>query len=118
MRFACRLAIDSDRALGYQVHAIRTRTHDASAPEPLVEALPVPVFNVSYRAPPLRNAASAANGPPDSSNGAGATGTTGRRRRNGINIAGAGGPCWSPVRPAAGRTRKPSPRNTAGTISG
>ena len=41
----------------------------------------------------------------------GAPVTAGRRRRSGISMAGAGGPCWSSTRPAAGRIRNPSRRS-------
>jgi hypothetical protein len=92
VRFAGGLAVDPDRALRDQLGAIGARAKDAGTPEPLVETLPVPVLYVGYRTPPLRSTAKAANGPLDGF-ADGASGKIGRRRRNGISIGGAGGPC-------------------------
>jgi hypothetical protein len=86
------LTIDADRTLRHETSAIRTSPQDAGAPQPFVQPLPVLVFDVGYRAPPLRRAARAANGPLADLAGGGASGLTGRRR-NGSSIAGAGGPC-------------------------
>ena len=86
-----RLTIDPDRAFRRQPGAIGARAHDPGTPKPLVQTLPVAVLGVFYRAPPCRKAASAANGPVDT--GIVTRGSaTGRRRRSGISIAGAGGP--------------------------
>jgi hypothetical protein len=90
---ARRLAIDPDRALHHQVRAIAARAKDAGTPKPLVETLPVPVFYVCYRTPPLRRAARAANGPLAGFADGNASGAIGRRRRSGISMGGAGGPC-------------------------
>ncbi len=107
MRFDSRLPIDANRPLRDQPGTIGARAHNAGTPQPFVQALPVPVLCIRYRAPPRLRAASAANGPPATRMGAGSSGA-GRRRRNGVSIAGAGGPCWSGSSAAAGRTRKPS----------
>jgi hypothetical protein len=93
VRFACGLAVDPDRALRDQIGAIGARAKDAGTPKPFVETLPVPVLYVSYRTPPLRRTAKAANGPLADFAEGGASGTSERRRRNGISIGGAGGPC-------------------------
>jgi hypothetical protein len=93
VRLAGRLAIDPDRALRDEVGAIGARAKHAGTPEPFVEPLPVPVLDVSYRTPPLRRTARAANGPLAGFADGDASGMTGRRRRNGITIGGAGGPC-------------------------
>ena len=123
LSFACGLPVGwrliRIEPCSHQVRAIRARAHDPGTPQPLIQPLPVLVFYVGYRTPPLRSAARAANGPPATFIGdTGAPVTAGRRRRSGISMAGAGGPCWSPTRPAAGSTRNPSWRNTAGSISG
>ena len=117
MRLARGLTIKPDRTLQHQVRAVGSRTHDSGTPQPLIQPLPVFVFYVGYRTPPLRSAARAANGPPGTFIGdTVAPVTTGRRRRSGISMAGAGGPCWSSTRPAAGKIRNPSRRSTAGSI--
>jgi hypothetical protein len=93
MRFAGGLAVDPDRALRDEVGAFGACAKDAGTPEPFVETLPVPVLDIGYRTPPLRRTARAANGPFAGFVDGGASGTSGRRRRNGISIGGAGGPC-------------------------
>jgi hypothetical protein len=93
VRLAGGLAVDADRALRDEVGAIGARTKDSGAPQPFVEPLPILVLDISYRTPPLRRTASAANGPLAGFADGGASGTIGRRRRNGISMGGAGGPC-------------------------
>ena len=85
------------RPCAHQSGAIGPCPHEARAPQPLVQALPVAVFGL--RDPVQRfNAASAANGPRACTRAGGAT-TTGRRRRSGASIAGAGGPYFSGASP-------------------
>jgi hypothetical protein len=86
------LTIDADRTLCDEIGAVRPGSQDAGTPQPFVQPLPVLVFDVGYRAPPLRRAANAANGPQADLAGGVAPGVIGRRR-NGSSIAGAGGPC-------------------------
>jgi hypothetical protein len=93
VRLAGGLAVDPYRALRNKVGAIGAGAKDAGAPEPFVEPLPIPVLDVSYRTPPLRRTARAANGPWAGFADRGTSGTSGRRRRNGISMGGAGGPC-------------------------
>lgn len=57
VRLVRRLAIDPDQAAGHETGAVGARLHEAGAPQPLVEPLPVAVL--AQR----RNAPSAANGP-------------------------------------------------------
>ncbi|MEA2738584.1 MAG: hypothetical protein QOH05_1891 [Acetobacteraceae bacterium] len=92
MRLDGRLAVDPDRTLRHQPGTVGARAHHAGTPEPLVQTLPVAVLGVGYLAPPRLNIASAANGPLAAGAGVAAS-ITGRRRRSGISIAGAGGPC-------------------------
>ncbi len=91
MWFDGRLPIDPNRAFGNQIGAVRASLHDPGTPQPHVQPLPIAVFRILYREPPCRKAASAANGPEDTVTGGGGS-ATGRRRRCGISIGGAGGP--------------------------
>jgi hypothetical protein len=93
MWFPGGLAVDPDRTLRDKIGAVGTRAKNAGTPQPFVESLPVLILDVGYRRPPLRRTAKAANGPlagfADGAPGIAA----GRRRRSGISIGGAGGPC-------------------------
>ena len=116
MRLVGGLAVDADRASGHQRGAIAALTHEPRAPEPLVEALPVAVLGLgdgglpSASAPPVRRMghARAPVARPLA---------TGRRRRSGSSMAGAGGPYASAARTSAGTTRKPRRRSTTGSRS-
>ena len=71
--------------------------------------IPVLLVSAVVRGTALREALLAGAG--------GCTSVKGFRRRSGSSIAGAGGPCSPGARPGAGRTRKPRPRRTAGSMS-
>ena len=66
-----RLAIDAHRSLAHQAGAVAARPHEAGAPEPFVQPLPIAVLVLThpyaeprYDAPARsRSEASAANGP-------------------------------------------------------
>ena len=52
MGFLGGLAVDADETLGDEASAVSALAHEAGAPEPFVEALPVAVFLVGNRRAP------------------------------------------------------------------
>src|ERR1700674_3659134 len=105
MRLVCGKTIDAQQPTGRQFRAIASCAHEPRAPQPLAQALPVPVLAAHWR-----NVAKAAKGPSRTGATARLTAWAGRLRRINAIIGGAGGPDTPFGRAIAGIDRKPSRR--------
>ena len=122
MRLVGGLSVDPDAALRHQGGALGPRPHEARAPEPFIQSLPVAVFLVRHVLPLPHHANASA--PPTPRTARAPRRPSVAERRYGdpaaadlASIAGAGGPNISGARPPPGTIRKPRQRKMIGSNS-